>query len=164
LRADQIASGVDVSESEIHDQYDADVASGRFQKPEERRARHILLKLEGQDEEAVRSKAEELLGRARAGEDFAQLARENSTDEATAKDGGELGWVTRDMMVSSFSDALFAMAPGAISDPVKTDFGMHIIQLEEVRGGEVRPYEEVHDDLAQELRQKRADSVFYDRA
>lgn len=164
LRADQIASGVEVSESEIREQYDADVASGRFQKPEERRARHILLKLDGQDEAGVESKAEDLLARARAGEDFGQLARDNSADEASAKDGGELGWVTRDMMVGPFSDALFGMAPGQISDPVKTDFGLHIIQLEEVRGGEVRPYEEVHDELAQELRQKRADSLFYDRA
>jgi len=165
LRADQLTSEAEVSETEIRDQYEAEVASGRFQKPEERQARHILFKLEGQDEAAVQAKAEALLQRARAGEDFATLARENSQDESTAKDGGELGWVTRDMMVAPFSEALFAMTePKTFSEPVKSDFGLHIIELEGVRGGETQPYEEVHDALAQELKQRRADSLFYDRA
>jgi hypothetical protein len=165
LRADQLTSELQVSETEIRDQYEAEVASGRFQKPEERQARHILFKLEGQDEAAVQAKAESLLQRARAGEDFATLARENSQDESTAKDGGELGWVTRDMMVAPFSEALFAMTePKTFSEPVKSDFGLHIIELEGVRGGETQPYEEVHDALAQELKQRRADSLFYDRA
>jgi peptidyl-prolyl cis-trans isomerase D len=164
LRADALSSEVQVSESEVHDQYEAELATGRFQKPEERKAAHILLKVEGQDEAAVRAKAESLVARARAGEDFATLARENSQDESTAKDGGELGWVAPDMMVQSFSDALFAMQPKTISDPVRSDFGFHIIELEDVRGGETKPYEDVHDSLLEELKQKRADSLYYDRA
>ena len=164
LRADALASEVQVNESDVHDQYEAEVASGRFQKPEEREARHILLKVEGQDEAAVRAKAEALVARARAGEDFAALARENSQDESTAKDGGELGWITRDMMVTSFSDALWLMQPKTFSDPVRSDFGFHIIELEGIRGGETQPYEEVHDALLDELKQKQADSLYYDRA
>jgi peptidyl-prolyl cis-trans isomerase D len=165
LRADQLASEAEVSETEIRDQYEAEVASGRFQKPEERQARHILLKLEGQDEAAVRAKAEALLARARAGEDFATLARENSEDTSTATDGGELGWVTRDMMVEPFSEALFALTePKTFSEPVESEFGLHIIELEGIRGGETQPYEEVRDELAQEVKQRRADSLFYDRA
>jgi peptidyl-prolyl cis-trans isomerase D len=164
LRADALASEVQVSESDVHDQYEAEVASGRFQKPEEREARHILLKVEGQDESAVRAKAEALVARARAGEDFAKLASENSQDDSTAKDGGELGWITRDMMVTSFSDALWSMQPNTISDPVRSDFGFHIIELEGIRGGETQSYEEVHDALLEELKQKQADSLYYDRA
>jgi peptidyl-prolyl cis-trans isomerase D len=68
------------------------------------------------------------------------------------------------MMVAPFADALFAMQPGTFSEPVETDFGMHIIQLEDVRGGEVQTFEEVRDALTQELKQRRADSLFYDRA
>jgi peptidyl-prolyl cis-trans isomerase D len=164
LEAESLAGSIEVSEGEIREQYDAEVATGRFRTPDERRARHLLLKLEGADEAAVQAEAEALLTRARGGEDFATLAREHSQDEASAKDGGELGWVTQDMMVAPFSEALFSMKPGEISDIVRTQFGLHIIQLEEVRGGETKPYEEVHDELLAELRQRRADALYYDRA
>jgi peptidyl-prolyl cis-trans isomerase D len=164
LQVASLASGIEVGEPELREQYDADVAGGRFQQPEERRARHLLLKLEGQEEAAVQAQAEGLLARARAGEDFAALAREKSQDESTAQEGGELGWVTRDMMVEQFSDALFALEPGGLAGPVRTQFGLHLIRLEEVRGGEVQPYEAVRDELLQELRQRRADSLYYERA
>jgi peptidyl-prolyl cis-trans isomerase C len=78
-----------------------------------------------------RAKAEDILKRARAGEDFAALAKEFSIDPGSKNDGGELGWFGRGQMVKPFEDAAFALQAGQISDVVESDFGFHIIQVEE---------------------------------
>ena len=88
------------------------------------RAAHILLPTR-EAAEAARARVTE------GGEDFATVARELSTDESTAANGGELGWFTREEMVAPFAEAAFAMEPGAISEPVETEFGWHVIQVEE---------------------------------
>jgi parvulin-like peptidyl-prolyl isomerase len=88
------------------------------------RAAHILL--------PTREAAESARARVTdGGEDFATVARELSTDESTAENGGELGWFTREEMVAPFAEAVFAMEPGSISEPVETEFGWHVIQVEE---------------------------------
>jgi peptidyl-prolyl cis-trans isomerase C len=86
-------------------------------------ASHILLPTQ-EEAEAARQ-------RVSGGEDFATVARELSTDTATAGNGGDLGWFTREEMVPAFADAAFALQPGAISDPVQTEFGWHIIEVAE---------------------------------
>ena len=88
------------------------------------RAAHILLPTR-EEAEAARARVTE------GGEDFAAVARELSTDESTAANGGELGWFTREEMVAPFAEAAFALEPGAISEPVETEFGWHVIQVEE---------------------------------
>ena len=88
------------------------------------RAAHILLPTR-EEAEAARARVTE------GGEDFATVARELSTDESTAANGGELGWFTREEMVAPFAEAAFALEPGAISEPVETEFGWHVIQVEE---------------------------------
>lgn len=87
------------------------------------KARHILVSTE--------DLARELHDRAVGGSDFQQLARTNSVDQATAPTGGELGWFTKDQMVAPFADAAFSLEPGQVSEPVQTQFGWHIIQVEE---------------------------------
>ena len=100
--------------------------------------------------------------RARKGEDFAKLAAEVSADDGSKAQGGDLGWMTpRD---APFEKALFAMQPGAISDPVRSDFGFHVIKLDEIRPATVRPFEEVRDELAADLRTRKAEQMFYDRS
>jgi peptidyl-prolyl cis-trans isomerase SurA len=84
----------------------------------------------------ARERAEQALSRARAGEDFAQLAREYSDDIATRENGGELGWIQPGQLLPKFEEALFSMLPGSISDIVETAIGYHVIKLERVRGSQ----------------------------
>jgi peptidyl-prolyl cis-trans isomerase D len=155
-----IAATVDVSDDALRKAYDEE--KDRFQTMEERHARHILIAVEKGDEEAARAKALGIAERARKGEDFGKLAAEVSADAGTKAQGGDLGWMTqRD---APFENALFAMQSGAISDPVRSDFGFHVIKLDEIRPATVRPFEEVRDELAADLRTRKAEQMFYDRA
>jgi peptidyl-prolyl cis-trans isomerase C len=114
-------------------------------KPEtEVRARHILV-----DSEA---KAKEIAAKAKAGEDFARLAKENSKD--SAEDGGDLGYFTKEQMVPEFADAAFKLEKGQISDPVKSQFGWHVIKLEDKRTKPVPTYDQVSDQIDQYLIRK----------
>jgi hypothetical protein len=96
------------------------------------------------DTKVLRAKAEEILRRARAGEDFAKLADELTEDPSGKGRGGDLGWFGRGAMVKPFEDATFAMKPGELSGVVETQFGLHVIKLEERRGGQGGAPEEVH--------------------
>src|SRR5690606_35525689 len=141
----------------------------RFGEPEERLASHILVQVpEGADaaaKAAARAEAEKLAAEAKApGADFAALARANSDDNVSAASGGDLGWVTRDMVDEPFADALFAMQPGEVSGPVESEFGWHVIQLREVKAGQTTPFEEVRDQLAQEQEQADRERAFNDLA
>ena len=116
-------------------------------KPEEEvRARHILV--ENEDE------AKKIAARVKGGEDFAKVAAEVSKDPGSKTDGGELGFFTQDRMVKPFADAAFAMKAGDISDPVKSQFGWHVIQVEERRAKPVPAFEEMKDQIDQYLTRK----------
>ncbi|CUS76392.1 periplasmic chaperone for outer membrane proteins SurA [Candidatus Kryptonium thompsonii] len=90
-------------------------------------------------EQAIYQKAKSILDSIRAGGDFKYFAETYSDDKATAKDGGDLGWVRRGMFVKEFEEAVFRLQEGQISDVVRTQFGYHIIQLIERRGEQVHP-------------------------
>ena len=120
--------------------YDAEKES-RFASPEERKARHILVSF-GADKSAARQKIEKFAEQIKGGADFATLAKESSDDTGSKAAGGDLGWVRRGMMVGKFEDALFALKQGQISDPVETEFGWHLIQLEELKAPTIRPFDD----------------------
>lgn len=154
---------VTVTENDLKDYYEQ--AKERFESPERRHARHILITTgEGVDDAAAKKKADELAAEIKAGADFAKLAKENSKDPGSAQQGGDLGWAQRGMFVGPFEEALFSMAPGEVRGPIKTQFGYHIIRLEEVEAGKIRPFEEVRAELEAEYRKDRSQTIFYDES
>jgi peptidyl-prolyl cis-trans isomerase D len=138
--------------------------SEQYTTPEQVRASHILLKTEGKDDAAVKAKAEELLKQARGGADFAELAKKNSEDEASAKNGGDLDYFGKGRMVPEFDAAVFAMQPGQISDLVKTQYGYHIIKLVDKKAATTRPLAEVRQQLNDQLAYQRAQAQAADLA
>jgi len=136
----------------------------QYTTPEQVRASHILLKTEGKDEAAVKAKIEELLKQARGGADFAELARKNSEDEGSAKNGGDLDFFQRGRMVAEFDQAAFAMQPGQISDPVKTQYGYHIIKLVDKKPATTKTLAEVRQQLSDQLSYERAQAQAADLA
>lgn len=152
-------------EEEIRALYESRKES--YEQPEQRHARHILFKTEAGDSEAVRAekkkKAEELLLLARQqGSDFAALAKEYS-EGPTKERGGDLGFFSRGRMVPSFDQAVSSLQPDEISDVVETQFGYHIIKLEEIRPASVRSYEQVRDNLAATLKKQKAKTLTFQR-
>jgi peptidyl-prolyl cis-trans isomerase C len=124
----------------------------RFEAPEETRARHILVKLDTPNAKTV---ASEILAQVKAGADFEKLAKEKSQDPGSAVRGGDLGYFSAGRMVPPFEAAAAKLQkPGDISDIVETQFGYHIIKLEDRRAGSVRPFAEVKDTLRQEAAAK----------
>ena len=136
----------------------------RFETAEERRARHILVTVEGDDTAAAEAEAAAIRARVDAGEDFAALATELSDDPGTRAQGGDLGWIARDQLAGPFEDALFALSAGEVAGPVQTDFGYHVIKLDEVRAGAAPTLAEVRDELAAEYQTREAEDLFYEQA
>lgn len=129
----------------------------QFSTPEQVKARHILFKTgEGKNEEEVKKRAEDVLAKAKAGADFGELAKKYSEDDSNAKNGGDLGLFGRGAMVKEFEDVAFAMQPGQISDLVKTQYGYHIINLEEKKPADVRPFDQVKTQIQDQLKWERA--------
>jgi peptidyl-prolyl cis-trans isomerase D len=118
----------------------------RFSIPEQRSARHILIKTSEEDTEDIlaekRIMAEQVLELAKSGEDFAELAKQYS-EGPTGPKGGDLGSFSRGRMVKPFDDAAFSLNEGEISDIVETQFGFHIIKLEKIEPAYTRTLEEV---------------------
>jgi peptidyl-prolyl cis-trans isomerase D len=163
LTRDEVASSVEVSDQEIQQYYDDH--KNEFGTEEERHAEHILItKNDDETDEQTKARAEAALARVQGGEDFVKVAAEVSQDPGTAQQGGDLGWIGRGMLAGPFEDALFDMKAGEVRGPVKTDFGYHIIRLAEVRAGNVQPLAEVRDKVVQQVRNQRADSLFYDES
>ncbi len=156
---------VDISDDEISEYYDEH--PDEFQNPKTVEARHILLKV-GQDaagEEAakVQEKIENILQKARGGQDFAELAKQYS--EGPSKDkGGYLGSFRRESMVKPFADKAFSMEAGEISDPVRTRFGWHIIKVEKVNAATVTALADAKDKIRKKLADGYAKQLAYDAA
>jgi peptidyl-prolyl cis-trans isomerase D len=129
--------------------------SSLYNMPEQVRARHILLLLgeeaSAEETEAARLRAEEILEQIREGADFAALASELSEDPGSRANGGDLGFFARGQMVKEFADAAFSREPGTVGELVKSEYGYHIIRVEEHRDAQQRSFEEIREDLAAEL-------------
>jgi peptidyl-prolyl cis-trans isomerase D len=157
-----IRAKVTIPDAEIERTYNNGIE--QYSTPEQVRASHILLKTEGKDDAAVKAKAEDLLKQARAGADFAELARKYSEDEASAKNGGDLDYFGRGRMVPEFDQAAFSMEPGKISDLVKTQYGYHIIKVVDKKAATTRPLTEVKPQIQDQLSYERAQAQASDLA
>jgi peptidyl-prolyl cis-trans isomerase D len=129
--------------------------SDLYDVPEQTRARHILLQVgpDATDEEvaAVEERARAVLERLRAGEEFAVVAEETSEDPGSKANGGDLGFFRRGQMVGAFDEVAFSLEPGTLSEPVRSEYGFHLIRVEERKPAQQRSFEEVRGDLAFEL-------------
>jgi peptidyl-prolyl cis-trans isomerase D len=129
-----------------------------YNTPEQRSARHILIKTSAEDSEDVLSeklnRAEQVLEMAKTGEDFSELAKQFSEDP-TGPIGGDLGLFSRGRMVKPFDDAVFALNEGEISDIVETQFGFHVIKVEKVEPAHTRTLEEAKDEITLQLQKQK---------
>ena len=129
----------------------------QYSTPEQVRASHILLKTEGKDDAAVKKQAEEILAKVKApGADFAKLANQYSEEEGGNTRGGDLDFFGKGQMVPEFEKVAWALAPGEISDVVKTQFGYHVIKVTEKRAASTRSFEEVRPQIEDQLKWERA--------
>ncbi|NBB92694.1 MAG: hypothetical protein GVY32_05960 [Gammaproteobacteria bacterium] len=155
LRPEELLEEVSLSEEELRQRYEA--ARQRYLTPEARRASHILI----ESGEGALQQAEQLRERLAEGESFEALAEEYSDDIASAEQGGELGWLEPGDMVEPFEDALYDLAePGDLSEPVESQFGWHLIRLEDVRPPEGMSFEEARGEILDEHLQRQREELY----
>jgi peptidyl-prolyl cis-trans isomerase D len=159
---DAIRTKVTVPPADIERAYNDNL--DQYSTPEQVRASHILFRTEGKEDAAVKAQAEDVLKQARAGADFAALAKKYSDDEASAKNGGDLDYLTRGRMVAEFDQAAFTLQPGQISDLVKTPFAYDIIKVTEKKPGTTRTLAELRPQLTDQLSYERAQAQAADLA
>jgi peptidyl-prolyl cis-trans isomerase D len=167
LDAAGLAVAAEPTEDDLRQRYEVEKA--RFGTEEERTAAHVLVAVPaGADEatvEAARAKAQGIAEQARAdGADFAALAAANSDDLGSRETGGDLGVIGKDVFPKPFEDAVFALAEGAVSDPVRTDEGWHVIKLTGLVAGTVQPFEAVREQLAAEFGDAERERLFNERS
>jgi len=163
LRPEVRDEEVVVDEKVLQQMYDDQMAE--FSNGEERRASHILIKADDESDvarQAAADKAAELLQQLRGGADFSELAKVHSADTGSARQGGDLGFFGRGMMVGAFEDAVFGMKKGELSEPVQSPYGYHIIKLTGIQAGEIKRFDEVRDELASRFRQEKAEEEFFE--
>jgi peptidyl-prolyl cis-trans isomerase D len=153
--ADQakVAETIQVTDAQIQDYYNAHRDDYRTQ--ERARARHILLSTANKPNDEVpkiQAQAEALQKQLKAGGDFAELAKKNSQDPGSAQKGGDLGWVSRGQMVKPFEDAVFTLKPNEISNVVTTEYGFHIIQVQEKQTAHLQTLDEVKPTIVLALK------------
>jgi peptidyl-prolyl cis-trans isomerase D len=156
LRLADLETQVTVTDAELHAQYEKE--KSQLASPEKRHARHILIS--GPDDAAALKQAQDVLAQAKAGKDFGELAKQYSKDPGSAPNGGDLGFADKATFVAPFADALFGMQPGEIRGPVKTQFGYHIIKLEEIQAGKGKSFDDARPQLEAELRRNHATDRF----
>lgn len=140
----------------------------RFTEPARFRVRHIQLNYpkdaSAEQMAAIKERATEVLGKVKAGESFDALALEYSDDLTSKIAGGDLGWMERGRMGQEFEDAAFALAAGEVSELVGTDYGFHIVKLEEMKEAEPKKLEDVRDQIVREIKEREAPAFTADRA
>ncbi len=154
---------IEVAEADVRRAYETERAAAP--QEEERSSRHILLETgDARSVDEAMQALEAIRGRLEAGESFAALAAEISEDPGSAAQGGDLGFAGRNVFDPAFEAALFALEqPGDVSDPVQTEFGVHLIQLEEIRANPYPDFEEARGAIESRLRREQAQLLYDER-
>ena len=139
-----------------------------FGLPEQRQASHILIQV-ARDAEQTKidealAKIGELAEKIRQGESFAELAEQHSQDPGSAPQGGDLGFFGKGIMDPAFEDAVFALEEGAVSEPVRSSFGYHLIKLTGIKAGSVKPYEEATAEIEKAYREYEGERLYFEMA
>ena len=163
LNKNDMMAEVEVTEAELQERYDEEQAA--FQAQTERHAAHILFSATTEEEfAAAEAEAASVKARIDAGEDFAALAKEFSDDTGSAEAGGDVGFTTGTNFVEPFEAALRELEVGAVSEPVRTEFGYHLIKLLDVNETEVETFEQRRAALENDLRAQKANDLFIERS
>jgi peptidyl-prolyl cis-trans isomerase C len=138
-----------------------------FKTPEAIRVRHILIKAAAptaseEEKKAVKTKAEGVLERIKQGEDFAKVASEVSDDPGTKDKGGDLDFFSKGSMIPAFEEAAFVLKPGELSGVVETEYGFHVIKMEEKKEAVQEPYEKIKDKVKDQALQEKKKAVATD--
>ncbi len=159
ITSDSLAENVEIDEQQVKEMYDHYVKSvaGR----EQRKARHILIQT-NEDKAAAQNTIETIKKELDQGADFVELAKKYSQDPGSAAKGGDLDWVALGEMVKPFEQKLFSMEKGSVSDVVETQFGFHIIKLDDVRSEPVAPLAMKRYEFEEEIKADSVASMFYD--
>ncbi len=157
INRDELAAAVEIGEVVLQQYYEDN--NSRFLQDEQRRASHILITMDD-DEVAAEEQARSLTARVQAGESFDDLARQYSKDSGTADQGGNLGAVMQSQMPGALGDTIFSIDLGEVFGPVRTDFGFHVVRLDEVITGGPLPLDQVRGELLAELREQGVDDQF----
>ncbi len=156
---------VQASSKEIEDYYQNN--KEKFGQPKRVKVRHILIRAEAKDAEAsakAKQKAESIQKEAAGGKDFSQLAKQYSEDPGTKDRGGEIGFISKGMVVPEFEQAAFSMKVGEVSPVIQTPYGFHILKVDEIQEAKTEPLEKVKDQVDALLRNRKAREMAYDLA
>ena len=163
LRKSDLAEELEIDPADLQTYYEEKKQG--LVKQEQRRARHILIQHDAaadeDDIEEARSTAADLLSKINNGDEFSGLAKEHSEDLGSAEQGGDLGFFARGAMVPEFDEVVFAMQPGDTSEIVHSQYGFHIIKLEEIEASKIPTFDEAKADLEKELKLSAAEDIFY---
>ena len=163
IDTEEIAQSIEFSTLDVEQYYKENIE--RFRSNEERKSSHILISFDDEViEDAAQEQSKDILVRIKGGESFEELAQEFSDDSGSATNGGDLGWAEPGLFVPEFDQVLYALEIGEISDPVKTQFGYHIIRLDDVKEGRKKEFAEIEEELTEEYSQLLAEDRLYDLA
>ncbi len=159
IKKDELSFDLTISDEDLRSFYEDE--RYRFISEEDRSASHILLERDSDNNLSI---YETIVSRLESGEAFEDLVEEFSIDTGTVGSGGNLGWIARGSLDENFENELFSMQLGEVSGLVRTDFGEHIIKLDEIRSGDIQEFETVKDQLFIEYQENQKESLFYDLA
>jgi peptidyl-prolyl cis-trans isomerase D len=166
LNAASMAPKETPSEDDLRQLYESEI--DRFTQPERRNVRHILITVDPNADaakaEAAKARIIAIRKRIESGADFAEVAKEVSEDPGSAAQGGDLGFIEKGLMDPAFDQAAFALKQGQLSEPVRTRFGYHLIEVTKIDPVKVKPFAEVKDQLLAQAKKRQLEGAYYDLA